>query len=269
MQHGSIVVDVSLDIERRFGELVKGLSQWRLVDVMKSSSLLAECARADIVLVGERDCNGYWTSDMIGQIRSVNIGAALFLVAGEHRNPANLCRQLTEAGVDRCFSPASISLLQLAAAIRKRSCLAAPERVLRRIETAGDRSATRLLNWLLRNSYWRPSVEDAADCFGVTSRTVTRMLKAFGAPSFAAARGFGLVAHLFELQARYGLTRSQAARRLAFADAAAVSRLISRWSCQSSSSMASPWDLLCNLPQLYPVRPTVRHRSVHTWTPNV
>ncbi|HEU4628926.1 MAG TPA: hypothetical protein VFS08_04245, partial [Gemmatimonadaceae bacterium] len=216
MQAPRLVFDSSL------GELIPRLRQLTdspaapVVDLSVLHDFPAAYSSSAVVLVGVRRQAGYGPRDVIRRARHALPCAALFVIdQGRHLSPGER-RQLAIAGIDEIIrldhAPGRQRLAEL---VRRRTRVQAPERALYQAAATPLAPAVgALVRWVLRNAYFRPSIEHVAAVFQVTSKTITRTLARHGAPRFGVLKELGILLYAREMEIRYGLTRSEAARRL-------------------------------------------------------
>lgn len=254
MQEPRLVFDSSL------GEIIPRLRQLTdspaapVIDLSVLHDLPAAYSSTAVVLAGVRHQVGYGPGDVIRRARHALPCTALFVVAQCPRLSPGERRQLAIAGVDEIVRLDHASGRQrLAGLVRRRTRVHAPERALYQVAAMSLAPAVGVLvRWVLRNAYCRPSIEHAATVFQVTAKTITRTHARHGAPRFGVLKELGILLYAREMEIRYGLTRSEAARRLGWADGSQLSRLSTRWECTSREDAARDWwsELLALYPPL-------------------
>lgn len=113
-------------------------------------------------------------------------------------------RELVRVVADRLMAPAPVAALEAFAA------------------GTGTDVAPAIVAWCLRNAVSPRPVRSIARHFGMSARSLRRLLRAAGYPAASRVWRCGRMLHAAELDRRGGLSREELARRVGYSDAAAL-----------------------------------------------
>lgn len=199
----------------------------QVVDVAARSETSEPCDDIDALVAGARHSAGYGPADLVRQLRPAAPALGIFVVAKRGELSFSERQRLVTLGVDRVLDLEALSKKRLESLIKRRVNAPAPKRALAALSLVRFHpTVAPLVQWVLRNACYRLSIEDAADVFKLSSRTIRRRLDQQGVPGYHILKSFGLEMHVLELEVCRGRTRVEVARRLGYRDTTRLSRLL-------------------------------------------
>lgn len=217
-----------------------------------------------VVLVSANDESALDVHERVHRVRLRAPHASVFLVARGRQLAQGQLAALARAGVDDFFmitGPASRALL--AGVIKHRLSVPPPVSAIRELAHLPVPAAIApLVRWTIVNAYRRPSIEEAADAFNTTRRTIARRLERCEFPRYSQLRQLGSVLHILHLHTRHGLSMNRAARRVGLANASLVAKVRARWSAPTVEGAYSKW--IWTLGRVYDARADRRRDQLRT-----
>lgn len=178
-------------------------------------------------ITGIHRAAGYSTTDLVRRLRLAAPALGIFVVAKRGELPSRERQRLATLGMDRLLYFEELNKRRLGGLVERRLGASAPARALVSLSQIQFAPAVApLVQWTLRNSCYRHSIEDAAELFDLASRTIRRRLDQQGIPGYRVLRTLGLELHALELEVCRGHKRTESARRLGYRDGTKLSRLL-------------------------------------------
>ena len=227
VSNGSVIIDARL--YQATPEVEQALIHLRpkVVEIRSVSDVNAPASRPGALVAGFHRLAGYGPGDLARRLRSTAPALGIFVIGNHGEMSPHERQRLAILGVDRIFYLEEIGSKKVARWIERRILAQAPERALAAVSKKPlPPDVSPVVQWVLRNACYRPSIEYAAEVFLLSSRTIARRLAENGLPRYGTLKRLGLLLHALELEVCLGVMRSEVARRLGFGDPAPVSRLL-------------------------------------------
>jgi AraC-like DNA-binding protein len=187
-------------------------------------------ARAHLVVLGARVGDRTPVEATASRLRKAHAHVGIFVVAAQDEcAPARLAR--LARGVDELYlADAPGECERFADHVIRRLGVPAPEAPLRAVANAGtaQHRAGRVAMWLLRNAYRNPSVDEAAEHFGLHRTSLWRLLRGAGLPDPGVILRCGRVLHAVHLLKQEALDHQAVADRLGMESMGGVRMLLGR-----------------------------------------